>query len=60
MRLVLYQCDKCKKQQEELYYDTEDQLELLEITCECGGEFKKFNFKNNSHRVRIMDSHLGK
>jgi hypothetical protein len=50
-RIVEYCCDHCGKTYEEVYNDTEDQLEYLDRDCECGGKFVKGdNLKRNPHR----------
>ena len=58
MKLVSYICEECEKEQEEYFNDTEGQPEYLEDLCECGGKFRKMNFKRNSHRIYIMDDEL--
>ena len=57
MKLVNYRCSECGKDLEALFNDSEVQVETLDEKCtECGGEFHKFNLKNNIHRVYIEDS----
>lgn len=55
MRLVSYTCFECMQKKEELFNDTEEDPEVLEEPCDCGGQFQKFNVKDNSHRVYIQD-----
>jgi len=55
-RLVGYQCKKCKKEDEELFNDTDDRPEILDRKCDkCGGILIKNDRKQNSHRVNIFD-----
>ena len=53
MRLVSYRCDKCGKEYEELFNDSEDKPdELKDPKCECGGTFKKWDIKSNDQVFR--------
>lgn len=54
MKLVNYKCNMCEKEDEHLFDDTTDAPELIGY-CVCGGEIKKFNFKNNSQRWLYCD-----
>lgn len=55
-RLEAYRCDKCGNEVDEFFNDTEERPESLLDPCEkCGGEMRRYAFKNNPHRVRIQD-----
>lgn len=58
MRLVGYRCNKCGKQEEELFNDSEKKPKKLKRKCGCGGTFIKFDVKNNCHRWNYMDRPL--
>ncbi len=48
MRLVNYRCEKCDKEYEEYFNDSEDKPEMLEDPkCECGGTYSKWDIKQN-------------
>ena len=48
MRLVNYRCEKCDKEYEEYFNDSEDKPEMLEdLKCECGGTYSKWDIKQN-------------
>jgi hypothetical protein len=54
MKLVNYRCDKCLKDSEELFNRDDEIPECLEEKCSCGGEFKKWNLKNNVQVWRYL------
>lgn len=57
MRLVEYKCEHCHKCYEELFKDTEEQPEILDMPCpECGTEGslrRSWNIKKNSQCWRV-------
>ena len=55
MKMVGYKCKKCDKQVEELFQDTENPPKHLDVKCECGGTFEKWDYKNNPHRWNFND-----
>lgn len=56
MRMVGYKCEDCDKQYEDLFNDTEEKPEIHPtMKCECGGKLKKWDMKQNIHRVSIFD-----
>lgn len=58
-KIADYECEneKCGESLEEIFLDTEEQPEYLDIPCtECGGKMKKsLNFKSNCHRWKHRD-----
>ena len=55
-KLVNYTCVECGENVEEIYNDTEEQLDELEDPCpKCGGTMKKNNMKDNCHRWCYAD-----
>ena len=56
MKLVNYKCTECSYQEEVLYNDSEEVKEsLINICPSCGGNLKKYNFKNNQQVWKFMD-----
>jgi len=55
MKLANFKCEKCEHEVEEIFKDTEEIPDDLGACPECGGILKKWNFKNNKHRVMIFD-----
>lgn len=56
MRIVNYRCEDCYHEGEEWFNDTEERPDKLAENCpKCGGLMRKWDFKNNEHRVAIFD-----
>jgi predicted nucleic acid-binding Zn ribbon protein len=57
MKLVNYKCEDCSHQEEVLFQDREKVLSALIHYCPvCGGELKKYNFKNNKQVWKFFDN----
>jgi len=55
MRLANFKCEGCEHEEEELFKDSEEIPAELGECPKCGKILKKWDFKNNKHRVMIFD-----